>query len=67
MREIRQSGSEGGGAGEPALPTPIFVPTMARICRIGADPEPVHRINEEERSDFFPTKERSLWVLRTLP
>jgi hypothetical protein len=23
MREIRQSGSEGGGAGEPALPTPI--------------------------------------------
>ena len=25
MREIRQSGLEGGGAGEPALPTPIFV------------------------------------------
>ena len=24
MREIRQSGLEGGGAGEPALPTPIF-------------------------------------------
>ena len=23
MREIRQSGLEGGGAGEPALPTPI--------------------------------------------
>ena len=24
MRETRPSGSEGGGAGEPALPTPIF-------------------------------------------
>jgi len=23
MREIRTSGSEGGGAGQPALPTPI--------------------------------------------
>ena len=26
MREIRTYGSEGGGAGQPALPTPIFAP-----------------------------------------
>jgi hypothetical protein len=40
MRETRLSGSEGGGAGQPALPTPIVYslteqlrPPPARTCR----------------------------------
>jgi hypothetical protein len=43
MRETRPSGSEGGGAGEPALPTPItwtsehacreLVPNQGRVYR----------------------------------